>query len=165
MRFHLQDRTKLHVIFGVGCAVVLVLSFFLSAKESLPVTITLLTAVGGVTGFLYAKHAQETQVFRELFCEFNARYDKLNGRLNEIRNRPAGKPIEDADHGVLFDYFNLCAEEYLYASAGYIDPRVWRAWQNGMCYFDEDPEIHDFWKRELQQDSYYGFTLDCIRNA
>lgn len=165
MKFDLHDRTKFHVIFGVGCIAVLALSFFLSvlgAKEILAVTITLLTAVGGVTGFLYAKHAQDTQLFRELFREFNARYDTLNERLNEIRSRPVHIKLEVTDHGVLFDYFNLCAEEYMYSTAGCIDSRVWRAWQKGMCHFAQDPEIRDFWMRELQQDSYYGFTLDCL---
>ena len=169
MPFDLRDRTKFHVVFGVGCLAVfmlsLALSCFLGVKDSLTITIPLLTAVGGFTGFLYARHAQETQLFRELFRDFNARYDKLNKRLNEIRDRPKGQLLEDTDHGVLFDYFNLCAEEYLYADAGYIDLSVWRAWQNGMCYFDQDPEIHDFWLLELQQNSFYGFTLDCNRNT
>jgi hypothetical protein len=118
-----------------------------------------LTAVGGFTGFLYAKHTQETQTFRELFREFNERYNELNDRLNEIRNRPPGQELTAADHGDLFDYFNLCAEEYMYADAGYIDPRVWCSWKNGMHYFDQDPEIHDFWVGELKQYSYYGFTI------
>ena len=164
MNFDLHARTKFHLIFGVGCVAVLVFSLFhsvLTDKENLPLTITLLTAVGGVTGFLYAKHAQETQIFRELFREFNARYDTLNGRLNEIWNRPADQLLKDTDKGVLFDYFNLCAEEHMYATAGYIDSLVWRAWHNGMCHFAKDPEILDFWKRELQQNSYYRFTLDC----
>ena len=169
MSFNLRDRTKFHVIFAVGCAIALGLSYLLEnilgAEKTLAVTITLLTAVGGFTGFLYAKHAQETQLFRELFRDFNARYAILNDDLNEIRNRPIGQPIVNADHKVLYEYFNLCAEEYLYANAGYIDSRVWCAWQNGMCYFNEDSEIRDFWKFELLQNSYYGFTLDCIQKS
>jgi hypothetical protein len=49
----------------------------------------------------------------------------------------------------------------MYNDAGYIYAPVWDAWLNGMRYFDQDPEIHDFWERELQQGSYYGFVLHC----
>ena len=131
-------------------------------RVGLSIIIPLLTAVGGVTGFLYAQQARDIQLFRELFREFNARYETLDDRLNEIRNRPQAQPLKDTDHGVLFAYFNLCAEEHMYATAGYIDSRVWRAWHNGMYHFAEDPEIRNFWKDELRQDSYYGFTPDCI---
>jgi len=168
MRFDLRHRTTFPLIFVVGCVVALLVFFFLSflsTTERLTTAITVLTAWGGVTGFLYAKHAQETQLFRELFREFNARYDNLNDRLNEIWNRPADQSLKDTDHGVLCDYFNLCGEEHMYATAGYIDPRVWLAWHNGMRYFAQDPEILDFWNRELKQNSYYGFTLDFNRNA
>ena len=164
--FDLRNKTKFPLIFGVGCLVALALSFAFNAKQPLSIAIPLLTAVGGFTGFLYAQHAQDIQLFRELFHEFNERYGLLNDRLNEIRDRQEGQSLKDTDHSVLFAYFNLCAEEYMYVTAGYIDCRVCCAWHNGMCYFDQDPEIHDFWKKELEQGSYYGFTLDCIsRNA
>lgn len=164
LRFNLQDNTKLPLMFGVGCLAVLALSFSLSATARLSFTIPLLTAVGGITGFLYAQHTRDIQLFRELFREFNKRYGKLNDDLNKIRNRPPDQPLEDTDHGVLFAYFNLCAEEYMYFTAGHIDPRVWCAWVQGMRYFDQDPEIHKFWRGELRQGSYYGFTLDCTPN-
>jgi hypothetical protein len=165
--FDLRDRPKFPLMFGLGCLAVLTLSFsfshfFPSAKEHLHITFTLLAAVAGVTTFLYAQHAQDIQLFRELFREFNARYAALNDGLNEIRNRPTDQQLKNTDHDVLCAYFNLCAEEYMYATAGYIDSRVCRAWRNGMRYFDKDPEIHDFWECELQQGSYYGFTLEWI---
>ena len=138
----------------------LLLSFFLSPSERLPVVISLLTAIGGVTGFLYSQHSQELQLFRELFCEFNARYDRLNAKLNEIRSRPEGEPLKDSDIPILYDYFNLCAEEHMYQIAGCIDSRVWLTWRKGMQHFAADPEIRSLWQRELQSDSYYGFGLD-----
>lgn len=165
MKFDLRDRKKFPIIFVIGCIAVLVLSFFLSGSERLPVTITLLTAIGGVTGFLYSRHSQELQLFRELFREFNERYDDLNEKLNEIRCRPEGEPLNDTDISTLYDYFNLCAEEHMYFTAGCIDARVWRAWRNGMRYFADDPEIHALWHRELQSDSYYGLSLDFNRNG
>jgi hypothetical protein len=164
MKFDLHHRTKLPVIFGVGCFAVLSLSFFLSPSflspsERLTMTVTLLTAVGGITAFLYSKHSKEIELFRDLFRDFNSRYDNLNEKLNEIYNRPKDEQLKPTDHGLLYDYFNLCAEEQMFARAGCIDSSVWRAWENGMRYFAQDPEIRDFWQRELQQDSYYGFSI------
>ncbi len=160
MMFNLRRRTKYPLLFVLGCLVVAVIaSFFLSGSERMSVTVSLLTAVGGLTAFLYSNHSQQIQLFRELFREFNARYDALNANLIRIRTRPPGEKLQPSDLGVLSDYFNLCAEEYLYAAAGCLDARVWRAWQNGMRYFAEDPEILEFWLQELRQDSYYGFTI------
>lgn len=141
------------------CFIVLALPFFFKGADSISFTITLLSAVGGATAFLYSKNSQEIQLFRELFREFNGRYDKLNEELNRIYGRALDMPLLDSDHSVLCDYFNLCAEEYLYADAGCIDLRVWTAWQNGMRHFAQDPEIRAFWQDELQQNSYYGFTI------
>lgn len=155
----LQHRNKIPLLFGSLCFAVLTMSFFLSPSERLTTTFTLLTAAGGVTAFLYSRYSQDIDLFRELFREFNSRYDDLNEKLNEICNRPKDEQLKPTDHGLLYDYFNLCAEEQMFALAGCIDSRVWRAWQNGMRHFAQDPEIREFWQRELQQDSYYGFTI------
>jgi hypothetical protein len=158
-RFDLRVRSKLPLAFGLSCLAVLAWSYY--TKQTPSVTSTFLVAVGGTTAFLYAQHTRDIQLFRELFREFNERYGKLNDSLNEIYNRQGSHSLSIADKGVLAAYFNLCAEEYMYANAGYIYVPVWDAWQNGMRYFDQDPEIHDFWKRELGQGSYYGFVLHC----
>lgn len=164
MKFALHRRTKFPVIFGVGCFAVLSLSFLLSPffpspSEQLTITVTLLTAVGGITAFLYSKHNHEIELFLDLFRDFNSRYDNLNEQLNEIYNRPKDEQLKSTDYGLLYDYFNLCAEEQMFARAGCIDSSVWREWQNGMRYFAQDPEISELWQRELQQDSYYGFSI------
>jgi hypothetical protein len=163
LTFNLRDEGKLPWMFGLGCLAVLALSrcFPLDTEKTLTATISLLAAVGGIAGFLYGKHARDVELFRQLFRDFNDRYGKLNDSLNEIYNRQGSHSLSIADKGVLAAYFNLCAEEYMYYAAGYIYAPVWDAWLNGMCYFDQDPEIHDFWKRELQQGSYYGFVLHC----
>lgn len=116
--------------------------------------------VGGFVAFLYTQHLQQSRLFKELFTEFNQRYNQLNESLNAIRVRPEGSPLRDEDTNTLYDYFNLCAEEYLFFRAGYIDIDVWRSWCHGMQYFINDPEIRRLWEVELKSDSYYGFTLD-----
>jgi hypothetical protein len=160
--FDLQFGKRLPWMFGFGCLVVaLTLAFGVKGPEPVATAISLLAAIGGTAGFLYGKHARDVELFRQLFREFNDRYSKLNDGLNEIYNRQGSHSLSIADKGVLAAYFNLCAEEYMYNDAGYIYAPVWDAWLNGMRYFDQDPEIHDFWERELQQGSYYGFVLHC----
>jgi hypothetical protein len=63
------------------------------------------------------------------------------------------------DRQVLMDYFNLCAEEYLYFNAGYIDTSVWKSWMRGMKAYAAVPAIRGLWEKELQSGSYYGFSL------
>lgn len=123
----------------------------------------MLAALGGVTGFLYSKHSQEIQTFRELFREFNQRYDDLNGPLYIIVSRGPDEPLKDEDFAFLYDYFNLCAEEYLFFEAGWIDKRIWKSWENGMNVFAKHPEIRKLWKTELETDSYYGFKIAALK--
>jgi hypothetical protein len=66
-----------------------------------------------LTTFLYSQHLQETRLFTELFQTFNERYDRLNHSLNEIAGSARVGLSADSQQ-LLMDYFNLCAEEYLY---------------------------------------------------
>lgn len=65
----------------------------------------------------------------------------------------------------LYDYFNLCAEEYLYFQKGYIYKEVWTAWCYGIRFFFESPRIRPQWQQEEETNSYYGLTLQIIRNG
>ncbi len=88
---------------------------------------------------LQKQKTEELVLFKSLFTEFNRRYDRMNEKLYAIRDEPEEKEIDDAGRKTLFDYFNLCGEEYLFFSQGYIYPEVWRAWRNGMLIFCESP--------------------------
>ena len=125
----------------------------------------LLSIVGGVAAFfhfIYSQHNHNTERFMELFREFNARYDELNDKLNELASSRVEPIVEQRQLQALYDYFNLCAEEYLYFRAGYIDSGVWRSWLSGMRYYAANPEIRRVWQRELDQGSYYGFQLTLL---
>jgi hypothetical protein len=120
----------------------------------------LVSIVGGVSAFayfMYRQHLDETKLFKELFAEFNARYDDLNDDLNAILFGPREGPLSVDETERLFSYFNLCAEEYFFYQAGYIDHRVWDSWSRGMTLFYKHPRIHALWEQESKGDSYYGF--------
>lgn len=116
-----------------------------------------LTSLAGLFYFLYSQHLQKARLFHDLFKNFNERYDKLNSKLNQIATSDS-IIMGFEEEQVLFDYFNLCAEEYLYYKNGFIDDEVWKSWRNGMLYFASFTKIHDLWSNELKSDSYYGFN-------
>jgi hypothetical protein len=138
---------------------------FLLLPTNLQTAELLLAVIGAAAAFfhfLYGQHNFNTERFVELFAQFNARFDDLNDDLNRIRDEHADTPLAPKDMQVLYDYFNLCGEEYLYFKAGFIDGSVWRSWLNGMSHFAAGERIQRVWASELKQDSYYGFSLDLL---
>lgn len=122
----------------------------------------LVTVMGGLFSFAYAVQKlalEESRLFRELFGEFNARYDQLDSALNTIRDGDAATPLTPGEKGTLYRYFNLCGEEFLYYMKGYIDPEAWKSWSNGMMIYYRNPRIQRLWEGELRSNSYYGLTL------
>jgi len=124
----------------------------------------------GITIY-YAFHSKKMahdQMMKELFKDFNARYDKLNNNLVRLdKNKPSLDDLkkysdEDYDvyHQTIIDFFNLCAEEfYWYHHKKRIDQLVWNSWHKGMNYwYNNIPAIHELWDIEIQnggQTSYY----------
>lgn len=128
-------------------------------------SLALVLASGGFIHFLYTRHLEETRLFRELFREFNLRYDTLNDSLNKIAMRDAAIPLSDEEVRLLYDYFNLCAEEYYYYKVGYIPAEVWRSWCKGIKNYLDCPNIHSLMSEELKTESYYGLTIKVITKA
>ena len=82
----------------------------------------------------------------------------MNEQLAAISEQPDGELTPDEKH-LLIDYFNLCAEEYLYYCRGFIDPEVWEAWRNGMNPIFAAPRVAELWAKESSSNSYYGFKM------
>ncbi len=125
----------------------------------------IIAIVGGILSSIYFVQKQkleETRLFKELFAEFNERYDKLNESLNQILRANPDQNLSSKEIDILYDYFNLCGEEYLFYKRGYILPEVWEAWLNGMGIFYGDKRIRKLWQEELETNSYYGFKLDYL---
>jgi hypothetical protein len=129
-----------------------------------------LTLVGSAFSVLYFLQRQklaETRLFSDLFQEFNQRYDAMNEDLNEIHQYSRDRALSQNERDVLYDYFNLCGEEYLYYDQGYIPEVVWRSWKQGMDHYMEHPTIRSLWEEECSEQggAYYGleeipFSLD-----
>jgi hypothetical protein len=124
----------------------------------------LLTVVGSLLSFVYFIQKQqldEAKFLNELFIQFNRRYDDLNEKLNDIlENKKGLKELEAHEIDTLYDYFNLCGEEYLFYRRGYIYPEVWRSWVAGMKIYYDNPRVKELWSHELITQSYYGLNID-----
>jgi hypothetical protein len=121
-------------------------------------TITILGGIFSSIYFVQKQRLEEVQLFKELFKEFNSRYDGVNESLNQILQGNNRQELTPGEINTLYDYFNLCGEEYLYYKEGYIYPEVWRAWCNGMKLFFQNKRIKGVWEKEFLTDSYYGFN-------
>lgn len=146
---------------------------------------------------LFKYKLEKKKIFHDLFSYFNARYDKLNENMNRIKD---GKSIIidkypfginklderfDADRieikyittNIIYDYLNLCAEEYFWMGQGTIHKVTWDAWEKGMNYFLSCHEVIEVVNKELKiikiedkkneiiiNDSYYGFLFSDVVN-
>lgn len=121
-----------------------------------------LTVFGGLISFVYFIQKQqldEAKFVNELFIKFNQRYDELNEELNIISENKSKRDFSISEKNILSDYFNLCAEEYLFYQKGYIYPEVWAAWVAGMQIYYKHAGICEFWKTELKSKSYYDLDV------
>lgn len=110
---------------------------------------------------------EHDKLFKELFTDFNSKYDKdLNDLLNDLRLNPE-KELEIQEKKLIFDYFNLCAEEYLWRKKGRIPSDVWDAWKAGIESNLEIPQVKDIFEKEAKDKktrmSYYGLMEELHR--
>ncbi len=122
-----------------------------------------ITVFGGLFTFVFLvqKHQLEEAKFaNELIVRFNQRYDSLNEDLNALLQvEKAASEFTSKELDFLFDYFNLCGEEFLFFKKGYIYPEVWKSWVAGMNQFHKLDGIRELWEQELTLGSYYGLDV------
>jgi hypothetical protein len=157
MALRLHNRRWYPLVFLIGSAAVFAAWFRFTALHRTEILGSAIGGVAGFTYFLYRQHLDEAKLFKELFAEFNARYDALNDGLNTIVFGSSDDSLSADERERLFSYFNLCAEEYFFYTAGYIDHRVWASWYRGMRVFFSHPRVRELWDQDCKADSYYGF--------
>jgi len=144
----------------MAVAAALILWIHADGKDpDLKLTLTVIGSVISGVFFVQKQKLEELKMFKDLFREFNQRYDQMNEKLNNIVDANSLDKLTAEETKVLFDYFNLCGEEYLFFKQGYIDPAAWHAWYNGMKSFYNSPRINALWVRELEGNSYYGLRF------
>jgi hypothetical protein len=108
------------------------------------------------------------KMHKELFTEFNKRYDNLNGDLNYICSISKDfflefNMAEDTQRleGIIYDFFNLCAEEHYWNRKKRIPKRVWRSWEKGMNdIYNKSEVIRHYWDEECKNEGYLSYYID-----
>ncbi|SFT96601.1 hypothetical protein SAMN04489724_3024 [Algoriphagus locisalis] len=115
---------------------------------------------------LKGKKMEEDRFMKELFQDFNARYDKLNNSLIKISMLDPRISVDDFRkktklYNDLIDYFNLCAEEYYWFREERIRKKVWKSWKAGMDYWYENlPILRVVWEEEIKGNGRLSYYLD-----
>lgn len=107
------------------------------------------------------------QLQKELFGEFNKRYDVLNDYLDKITQYDSLEHLIDKKpkkhpflRSKLNDYFNLCAEEFYWYKNGRIDEDLWKSWEVGMnSWYDNHAIIREAWEEEYNNFGHQSFYL------
>lgn len=145
---------------ALSISIILIISgFVFSENLDWKLIITLVGSIISSIYFIEKQKLEQLMLFKELFAKFNERYDGLNEKLNQILDEDQNKKLTPVQINILYDYFNLCSEEYLYYKEGFIYPEVWKAWCNGMKVFGNNRRISELWREEARTDSYYGFKF------
>lgn len=113
---------------------------------------------------------------KQLFTEFNGRYDQLNDLLqfilrfsdeeelqflNASDEEKFGKFTKSQIRFKINDYLNLCSEEYYWHSKKRIDNRIWNSWKKGMNdVYNQSSIIQKQWQEEIKNDGWKSFYLD-----
>lgn len=128
-----------------------------------PIFVALIGAIITSYWSLSKQWLDQDQAFKDLFRDFNKRFDQLNEPLNEIVKGQFDSRTQDR---IIQDYLNLCSEEYLWYKKGRIDKEVWKAWKAGILYYiDESKAIKAYFiKERLNNISYYGLFNELKLN-
>lgn len=145
---------------------------------------TILAATIGATGTVIAgwliyslskkyhdntRAIENDRMMKELFTEFNKRYDLINGHIDDIskisledwRELKKKKRIEYTH--IIYDFFNLCAEEYYWYKKNRVDIKVWESWSSGMNkIYNSSDVIKMIWDEECKDEK--GIKSYYIRN-
>lgn len=131
---------------------------------------TIILGLVGITITAYyswhTKKIADEQMLKQLFTEFNQRYDVLNNYLFQIAQEYSTMDLlNQAENSrelkqKVIDYFSLCAEEfYWYHHKNRIDYKIWKSWYSGMNYwYNKVPAIKALWNEEVMsngKESYY----------
>ncbi|MFG6686237.1 hypothetical protein ACGK9U_06625 [Mariniflexile sp. HNIBRBA6329] len=160
MKRHIRNnRTQIVSVLSIFLFIgVLIYHFFLDIETPL-----LIGLLGGIITFflgLTKIFLEDDKFFKELYLDFNLRYDKLNAKLYEITKKK--KEIDELsfkEKNIIYDYFNLCAEEYFWFKKNRIDKDVWNSWKNGMDFWYRKNVIKAMWKQELESGSKKSYYM------
>jgi len=119
------------------------------------------------------KNLSHQKMEKELFSEFNKRYDIFNDSLNLLDSITSLQQLKETDsliekksmHNLLIDYFNLCSEQYYWYKKKRIKKLLWKSWHSGMMhYYTKYPVVSELWEKEIKDEGYKSYYLKAGKN-
>jgi hypothetical protein len=155
-----NSETKLVIAFLVVACL-----FLYCRKIESQAFIGIVASIIAVYFGLLKQKIDHDRMFKELFESFNSRYNaEINDIFNDLRRNPE-KQISDINkngENLIIDYFNLCAEEYLWFTRGRIPKEVWKAWKIGIKANLKILQVKVLYDEEMKDssESYYGLNKE-----
>ncbi|MCL7987062.1 hypothetical protein M8998_03800 [Sphingobacterium sp. lm-10] len=115
------------------------------------------------------KKLNHQKMEKELFSEFNKRYDEFNDSLDLLDTIATLSQLKEIDsliekkkmYHLLIDYFNLCAEQYYWYKKKRISAKLWESWHSGMMYYYRNYAVfRELWEAEIAGDGYKSYYLE-----
>lgn len=107
---------------------------------------------------------------KDLFTEFNTRYSILNGDLEKAVDYKSIQDLlasEDEQYlDSIYDFFDLCAEEYYWYGKERINKEIWICWEAGMNgWFVKHAVIREAWELQLKEFGKEAFYIKKSDNG
>lgn len=123
--------------------------------------------------YKHSKDIEKDRMMKELFTEFNSRYDNLNDIVAKVSKMTLKEwmdlnPKKKKKYSYkINDYFNLCAEEYYWFQKKRIEDEIWNSWSYGMnVIYNRGKVIQMLWDEECSSKegviSYYITKKDAF---
>jgi len=126
------------------------------------------TIILGIVGIIVTwyhenqrKKLQHNRLLKDLFTEFNTRYNDLQDKLYELRDIEREKLTPEQKENI-YKYFDLCAEEYFWYKNKSLNDEIWKAWNKGMNrWYARSEAVKTLWIEEKENDSkgYISYYL------
>lgn len=151
-------RNIVHIIASIIFLIVIGLSYYSMIDNKL--LLGILVSIASIYFGLLKYKIENDKIFKELFTDFNNKYDsKFNDLINELKNDDR-RELNQKEINLIIDYFNLCAEEFLWRQKGRIPKIVWTAWLSGILENMKIKQVRKVLKNEIASEngrkSYYG---------
>lgn len=118
--------------------------------------------------YKHSKKIEQDRLMKELFKEFNERYDRINNKLDDISNISKSDwdkldlDKKSGKKGVIIDFFNICAEEYYWYNEKRINLTIWKSWNKGMNdIYNRSEIIQKLWDSECNNDGYQSYYINA----
>ena len=161
-----KKKTRVYwlvVIFAVIASGMALLQFFFPHKMKPEMWVGVIGSMVAIYFGLLGHWMNHDKMFKELFLELNARFDKMNEDLNAIVNKQPIKSGRSSDQ-VIQDYLNLCAEEFLWYSMGRIEDDVWTSWKRGIDYYlQKSEDVKNYFVNEKAFNQSYYRLFDELK--